>query len=221
MVFAGADTTGFEPDARLTAMWLWTLNAGRANDEERMSNDDSENTSGGEEEGDTGKSGKARAGFVLEYDAARKIAQGLGAHLDTLENVVEVSGETARLLSVAERARYLFGKEEGKLPSRKKQSPQLDLFKVLEDAETDSEDAFAGSSVSRPGETVLDRIHQSMILFAAGRSEAVKRFLVEDGIGRDQRFWRLAQALSALYPAATDEKRWVDGVLARKKGLGL
>ena len=70
------------------------------------------------------------------------------------------------------------------------------------------------------GETVLDRIHQSMILFAAGRSEALKRFLVEDGIGRDQRFWRLAQALSALYPAATEEKRWVDGVLARKKGLG-
>ena len=25
MVFAGADTTGFEEDARLTAMWLWTL----------------------------------------------------------------------------------------------------------------------------------------------------------------------------------------------------
>jgi len=37
---------------------------------------------------------------------------------------------------------------------------------------------------------------------------------------RDQRFWTLAQALSALYPAGTDEKRWVDGVLARKKGLG-
>ena len=27
MVFEGADTTGFEPDARLTAMWLWTLKA--------------------------------------------------------------------------------------------------------------------------------------------------------------------------------------------------
>jgi putative DNA methylase len=90
---------------------------------------------------------------------------------------------------------------------------------VLEDAESDGN--FADASVSRPGETVLDRIHQSMILFAAGRAEAVKRFLVEDGVGRDQRFWRLAQALSALYPAATDEKRWVDGILARKKGLGL
>jgi len=34
------------------------------------------------------------------------------------------------------------------------------------------------------------------------------------------RIWKLADALSALYPLFTDEKRWVDGVLARKKGLG-
>src|SRR5262249_32378819 len=25
MIFAGADASGFEPDARLSAMWLWTL----------------------------------------------------------------------------------------------------------------------------------------------------------------------------------------------------
>ena len=75
--------------------------------------------------------------------------------------------------------------------------------------------------MQKVGETTLDRIHQSMILFATGRGEALKRFLVDDGAGKDQRFWRLAQALSALYPASTNEKRWVDGVLARKKGLGL
>ena len=50
------------------------------------------------------------------------------------------------------------------------------------------------------GATVLDRIHQSMILFAAGRGEALRRFLVDDGVGRDERFWRLAQVLSYLYP---------------------
>ncbi len=72
-----------------------------------------------------------------------------------------------------------------------------------------------------PGVTVLDRVHQSMILFAAGRSEAMKRFLVEDGAGSDARFWKLAQSLSALYPRGRNEKRWVDGVLARKKGLGI
>jgi hypothetical protein len=60
-----------------------------------------------------------------------------------------------------------------------------------------------------------------MLLFATNRGDALRRFLVEDGVGQDQRFWRLAQALSALYPRNCDEKRWVDGVLARKKGLGL
>jgi putative DNA methylase len=59
-----------------------------------------------------------------------------------------------------------------------------------------------------------------MLLFASGRNEALKRFLVEDGVGKQVPFWKLAQALSALYPGASDEKRWVDGVLARKKGLG-
>jgi len=39
--------------------------------------------------------------------------------------------------------------------------------------------------------------------------------------GKDSHFWRLAQALSALYPAASQEKQWVESVLARKKGLGL
>ena len=72
-----------------------------------------------------------------------------------------------------------------------------------------------------PGSTVLDRLHQAMILFAAQRGELLKRFLVEDGAGKDARFWKLAQSLSALYPPGTDERRWVEGVLARKKGLGL
>jgi hypothetical protein len=62
---------------------------------------------------------------------------------------------------------------------------------------------------------------QGLILFAAGRGELRKRFLTEEGVGKDARFWKLAQSLSALYPVGADEKRWVDGVLARKKGLGL
>jgi Protein of unknown function (DUF1156) len=45
-------------------------------------------------------------------------------------------------------------------------------------------------------------------------------FVVEEGAGSDPRSWKLAQSLSALYPTGTEEKRWVDGVLARKKGLG-
>ena len=216
MIFTGADTTGFEEDARLTAMWLWTLNAGSSSSENPESPDDD-----GENEEESGsKGGKAKGGFALEYDAARKIAQGLGAHLEDLGSLVEVSGEQARLLPVGERARHLFGKDEGKMvATRKKKEPQLDLFKVLEQS-GEGGTTFGEPKVERHGETVLDRIHQSMILFAAGRGEALKRFLVEDGVGKDQRFWRLAQALSAMYPSHTEEKRWVDGVLARKKGLG-
>ena len=70
-------------------------------------------------------------------------------------------------------------------------------------------------------ETKLDQAPQSMLLFAAGRGDALKSYLLQTGVGRDQRFWQRAQALSPLYPASSDEKRWVDGVLARKKGLGL
>ena len=47
------------------------------------------------------------------------------------------------------------------------------------------------------------------------------RFLLDDGIGHDARFWKLAQSLSALYPSSSKEKRWVDGVFARKKRLVL
>ena len=46
------------------------------------------------------------------------------------------------------------------------------------------------------------------------------RFLADGAVGRRPSFWKLAQALSALYPMGTDEKRWVDGVLSRKKGAG-
>lgn len=45
------------------------------------------------------------------------------------------------------------------------------------------------------------------------------RLLVEEGSGKDGRFWKLAQSFSALYPSGFDENRWVDGVRARKKGL--
>ena len=161
-------------------------------------------------------------GFQLEYDAARKIAQGLGAHLEGLTHLVEVSGDQARLLPVTERTKHLFGKDEeepARASGRKKSSAQLNMFAELTEG-ADAEVAWKEKTVSRVGETALDRVHQAMILFAAGRGEALKRFVVDDGVGQDGKFWRLAQALSALYPTGTDEKRWVDGVLARKKQFG-
>jgi putative DNA methylase len=215
MIFEGGDATGFEEDARLTAMWLWTLSTG-PNENGVVSSDDD-----GSEEDEESFTKKAKmSGFVLEFDAARKIAQGLGAHLEQLNTLVEIDGDKARLLPVSERARHLFGKDEGAPPTKRKGKPkQLSLLDVIGEAD-ESDGDWGEKTGSRFGNTVLDRIHQCMILFAAGRGEALKRFLVTDGAGQDQRFWRLAQALAALYPKGTDERRWVEGVLARKKGLG-
>ena len=126
---------------------------------------------------------------------------------------------------MAERTKYLFGKDAADAPTTKKKpkkrDTQLSLFEALKDADPDVPTETTELKAPQAGLTVLDRVHQSMILFAAGRGEALKQFLVEEGIGKDARFWKLAQSLSALYPPGIDEKRWVDGVLARKKSLGL
>jgi adenine-specific DNA methylase len=217
MIFAGADATGFDPDARITAMWLWTLSAGTngAGQIERGAEDEEESA---DEDGQSSKQA-ATQGFILEFDTARKIAQGLGAHLDQMPGVVEVKGDKARLLPVSERARHLFGKQGKQAAPRRSRGPkQGSLFEEME--ETAKEDGVGELSVPEQGATVLDRLHQTMLLFAGGRGDALKRFLIEEGVGRDGLFWRLAQALSALYPSGSEEKRWVDGVLARKKGLG-
>jgi putative DNA methylase len=207
MIFEDADASGFEEDARLTAMWLWTLRTDA-------------NGNGTEDEKPV-----SLPGYTLEYDAARKIAQGLGCHLEHLTYLVEVKGSKAMLLSAESRARYLFGKQEVGMTSsrgkKKDSAVQLDLFSLAGSAD-EGETGGRQAELERPpaGKTILDQLHQAMLLFTAGRGAALKRFLVDDGIGSNPQFWTLAQALSALYPAHTNEKRWVDGVLARKKGLG-
>ncbi len=209
MIFEGADASGFEEDARLTAMWLWTLRTGPVD-------------GNGEPDDKT----ERVVGYTLEYDAARKIAQGLGCHLETLGHLVEVKGDKATLLSASSRAAYLFGRDnvDAAPASRKRKKGgdrQPDFYRQLGLA-TDDELEQQQAEFERPpaGKTVLDQLHQSMLLFSSGRGNALARFLVEDGVGANAQFWVLAQALSALYPGSTEEKRWVDGILARKKGLG-
>ncbi|MBI4814844.1 MAG: DUF1156 domain-containing protein [Deltaproteobacteria bacterium] len=211
MIFDAADATGLEPDARVTAMWLWTLSApsadaGEVGDEE-------------EDPGEVEAEATVSSDFELEFDPARKIAQGLGARLEELTDVVEINGQTARLRNVAERKSLLMP-SLGVAPTkpRRKKGKQAELFDVA----TLGPDSASTAMVEppTPGRTTLDRVHQAMLLFGTGRAEALRRFIVEDGVGRAPEFWRLAQALSVLYPAGCDEKRWVDGTLSRKKVLG-
>src|SRR6185437_8248761 len=99
------------------------------------------------------------SGFTLEFDAARKIAQGLGIHLERSESIVEVKGDKARLLPVVERTRHLFGKDAeagaagGKKP--KKKLKQGSLFDDLQEAE-DAGGGWKELKGPPPGATVLD-----------------------------------------------------------------
>lgn len=208
MIFDGPETVGMDADARLTAMWLWTLVGGTADERDEAAEDETDED---EEDGDDGKTASAASGYVLEYDTARKIAQGLGARLEELEGVVEVKGDKARLLAVSERARHLLGK-----PTSSNTTNERKQLTLLEETEPSR-----GKGVTpKAGATALDRVHQAMLLFGLARGDALKRFVVDEGVGKQTEFWKLAQSLSALYPAGSAEKRWVDGVLARKKGLG-
>ena len=216
-IVTNANLSGFEPDARLTALWLWTVVAATSKD--RSVRDDSDSSTTDDVSSKTGVSG-----YTLEYDTARKIAQGTGANLDKMTGIVEIKGDKATLLPVSKRTAHLFGKDETTPRTsrgRSKQTRQSDLFAELMIREPEVEYIRQDKPIGKSGETLLDRVHQSMILFATGRAEALKRFLVEDGVGQEAGLWELAQALSALYPGGSEEKRWVDGVLARKKGLGL
>jgi hypothetical protein len=212
MLFPEADPQGFDEDARVTALWLWTLLA-RANGAV-AGEEEPEDLADEAEEGATRGQPK---GWSLPYDDARLIFQALGAdeaHLRRPDGILEVKGNTARLLSVMERRRFLLGREEKAAPPRRQRQGETPLFEEPEPP--------GGEPVSfAPVQTLLDRLHQAMLLFADGRSEALRRILVEEGYGRDIQFWRLGDALSRLYPASSRDKRLVDGLIARRKSWGL
>ncbi len=217
-IIADSDSSGLEEDARLTVMWLWTLQSSKSSSDGENDEIEQEDI---EEDEEKPKKAILTGGFKLEFDAARKIAQGLGAHLEELKSLVEIKGDQACLISVADRSNYLFGRQKDEVtqPKKKKKETQLSLF--FDELQNDATNNMIEEiGKYQTGKTTLDRIHQAMVLFATGRGEALKRLIVEEGVGRDARFWKLSQALSALYPGSSEEKRWIDGVLAKKKGFG-
>jgi len=221
MIFEGADASGFEEDSRFTALWLWTLHSGQLAVNSDKWKDDELNTD------HSTLITKKPTGFFLEYDAARKIAQGLGVNLGRLAKpggIVEIKGEKVRLISVEERRRFLFSIRD--IPKKirkddKRKNKQISLFESLSLNEHQIEEKEEWMVAGVPGNsTTLEYLHRAMLLFATGSMDALRRYLTVQGIGTNEKFWRLAQSLSALYPNHTDEKRWVDGVLARKKSFG-
>jgi putative DNA methylase len=220
---AGARNGGagaLEEDARLTALFLWTLQS--SNEKEAGNEDGGEQPEEDEEESE-GTGGKKKKGLKLIFDVVRRFAQPLGIHLPDWEGrTIETEKGVVRLLPVRERTEQLFGDDGARAFAteleRGNGEPQLHLFP---EAETyppvlghKSTPLPAKKSVSRPHReaTTLDRVHAAMLLQAGGQANALRAMLRTEQ-QRSPDFLRLANALSALYPRNSEEKRLLDAML--------
>ena len=220
-----------EEDARLTALFLWTLQAtdgesAKANG--KKADEDDEPDDEEEEEGQ----GAKKKGFTLIYDVARRFAQPLGIHLDQWEGrIIETEKGIVRLLPVSQRAKQLFGEDGASVVAdRIEASPTGPIQATLFSEEYGSVPEIKGRGrgkgakkasatevsdeklASRREATTLDRVHAAMLLQASGRANAL-RALLKSEQERGPDFLRLANALSALYPKESEEKRLLDAML--------
>jgi adenine-specific DNA methylase len=210
-----------EEDARLTALFLWTIKSTASDDGAVNGEADEDADIDHNDEEAVGRQ-KDTKGFSLVYDIVRRFAQPLGIHLDDWEGrVIEIDKGIVRLLHVVERAGQLFGKEGAAgLAARIERSPdtapQLELFPESTTPKVKGKSKRRQTAAAEPKEpiqaTTLDRVHAAMLLQANGRASALRTMLMTEQ-ERSPDFLRLANALSALYPQGCEEKRLLDAML--------
>ncbi len=216
-----------EEDARLTALFLWTLQSTNGNGA-KVAEEESEDDEETDEEEESPK--KKKQGYSLIFDVVRRFAQPLGIHLPEWEGrVIETEKGVVRLLSVKDRAKQLFGEESAQaFADRFERSPEVSLqLKLFPERDKGTALEIKGhkgrkkkamGAVSdealktRTEATTLDRIHAAMLLQSNGRTNAL-RALIKSEQDRGPDFLRLANALSALYPKQSEEKRLLDAML--------
>jgi putative DNA methylase len=216
-----------EEDARLTALFLWTLQSTNGQEAEGVRGEAREE--GSEEDSDDDEEDapkKKKKGLTLVFDVVRRFAQPLGIHLDIWEDrIIETDKGIVRLLPVGERGAQLFGQDGADLVAeRLEREPagalQLGLFPDRTDGAPEVKSKkVKGKRRGTEKElktvqeaTTLDRVHAAMLLQANGRTNALRALLqAEQDRGPD--FLRLANALSALYPKQSEEKRLLDAIL--------
>jgi putative DNA methylase len=220
-----------EEDARLTALFLWTL---QSTDGETADDANDEGANEGPSDEDEEVSPRVSAkGFTLVFDVVRRFAQPLGIELPKWEGrVIETKKGVVRLLPVAERTTQLFGEDGAQAVAarleREATTGQIVQLELFPNMERGAAPAIRGrgrgrgrrASVHVSDEslqaareaTTLDRVHAAMLLQAGGRTNALRALLkAEQERGPD--FLRLANALSALYPQGSEEKRLLDAML--------
>ena len=203
-----------EEDARLTALFLWTLQSTEAAGENGKANTEDEET----------VAKAAARGFNLPFDVVRRFAQPMGIDLDHWTGrVIGQEKGVVRLLPVNERAPDLFGKEgaraaAGWIESNPHAGIQQTLFPEFDAAPKPVRPLRGKAVLDGDAElqaldaTALDRVHAAMLLQASGHANAL-RALIATEQDRGPDFLRLANALSALYPRGGQEKRLLDAML--------
>jgi len=218
-----------EEDSRLTALFLWTLQATEVKDGDKTAVDAADDEP--EDEADEDESPKKKkAGYTLIYDVARRFAQPLGIHLDKWEGrIIETDKGVVRLLPVAERATQLFGDADAAAMARRIEADvkaqRNYTFAFMQDTGVAPAIKTAGKGrKSKQGSseraeapapqqvTTLDRVHAAMLLQSSGQTNGLRALLKEEQ-QRGPDFIRLANALSALYPRESEEKRLLDAML--------
>lgn len=216
-----------EEDSRLTALFLWTMQA--TDIEEAATAQAEEEDEASEEEDEEEKPKKKKAGFTLIYDVARRFAQPLGIHLDKWEDrIIETEKGVVRLLPVAERTTQLFGDADAAAMSRRIEqdvkAQRNYAFAFMQDAGAAPDIKMRkGGKAKKKSDvkaeapapqqvTTLDRVHAAMLLQAGGQTNGLRALLREEQ-QRGPDFVRLANALSALYPKDSEEKRLLDAML--------
>lgn len=214
-----------EEDARLTALFLWTLQSTEAANGNGKTADGEDADEGDDDDAPTSK----KDGFSLIFDVVRRFAQPLGIQLPKWEDrIIKIEKGIVRLLPVAERAGQLFGESSAQaVAAWLEEDPAKDiqplLFQEMQDAQPvkaksrgrGKKPIMEASDLDIQNQmqaTTLDRVHAAMLLQAGGQSNAL-RSLIQGEQQRGPDFLRLANALSALYPRVSEEKRLLDAML--------
>ena len=212
-----------EEDARLTALFLWTLQSTNGNVEGKREAAEEDEDDVGDDKEDASK-GKTK-GYSLVFDVARRFAQPLGIDLSKWEGrIIETQKGVVRLMAVSERAKQIFGSagiesavEDLLAPSSSGQMVLPGLEEQFSQRNLRRSGRGAKVIIDDPREmdasaTTLDRVHAAMLLQASGQANAL-RALIKTEQDRGPDFLRLANALSALYPSGSEEKRLLDAML--------
>jgi len=143
----------------------------------------------------------------VPFDEARKLAQSCG---------IDLTQEWGRRGSFIKKERAfvrVLGPHQRSLEDLTAPPKPLSLQDVLQQLQPDS----AAAPVSPSSTNMINVLHLALRLWERGERDQMVALLRETGLGSQDVFWRVAQAISETLPIASKEKKLLDGFLAGRE----